>query len=1025
MSEQNSKPGQRTKPRKYLWKLTLITAAAIVLLLALLLPAFVSSKSGNKFLLSKINKKLSGRLDFDRLSMGWLKGIKVKELNFADDKGRTSLAVKQITTRPYYASILIGRLSLGKTIIDQPQVKINLVRKGTERLETQGEKIRHKEPIPTLPIKQIDLVVNNGNLRVTDLRTPVKPSGKGASHIAETVELANINSTINLKPPGKKSDFKLQTVVKTKDKQSNIQAAGSITSETKTFWSPKDITGNLLVEINDLDISSLESIFALAGTDMQAKGTISANIKTEIKQGSLQNIAGRLTGKDLNLAGPALKGDKLKTKKFDLQTELTRSGDFVEINNLNFQTDWLSLTARGNLPADLDALPEFLNHDSKYDLEGKLACDMVALCAQIPQTLGLKEHTELTSGKLTATAETRSAGSQKSIFCELTLDQLKANVKGKAVALSQPVEAKAKITTSQNNLILDDLQVSAPFAEIQCSGPFESLNYNAEVDLAKLQAELEKFLHLGQYRLSGTIIDKNKMSIKKDKLQADGSLTLKDIKITSPDGNAVYEPLASADYSLSFMQPSSTINVNTFQTNTSFGEIAINNAVIPVGEKSTASLSIPLLAKVYLQKLTPYAVMFGPLQKATQIAGTAESNISVTSKEGIYSISTDSTKISNFKLVSPQKQPFIQDNISLTFDIRYNPADKSWAVQNLELASPDIKIKGNFQKQTQQDKTKLTGNADLQYDWAAISSVASAFLPEGLDIKGKRTDSITFSSEYPLHQDDKLLASLQTNAKLGFQSADYMGLNFGPAEFNIGIENGLLDIKPFSATVNNGLLNFAARADFKRTPTLLEIPKPLQIAKDVQLNDKVSAKLLTFVNPIFAKTLNVNGKVNFNCQKLAIPLKADNKNDITVIGTIAINDLQLQSSGFLSQILTLAGSQAHGQDITIHPTKFALQNGFLRYDDMQMDIGDNPVNFKGTIGLDKTLDMAITLPYTTAGKTARLGKEASGERITLPVKGTTDKPELDLGKLLEEQLKQQLQQQLEEKLIEGLDKLLK
>jgi len=69
--------------------------------------------------------------------------------------------------------------------------------------------------------------------------------------------------------------------------------------------------------------------------------------------------------------------------------------------------------------------------------------------------------------------------------------------------------------------------------------------------------------------------------------------------------------------------------------------------------------------------------------------------------------------------------------------------------------------------------------------------------------------------------------------------------------------------------------------------------------------------------------------------------------------------------------------------------------------------------------------MTVTLPYTLKGTTARVDKETVGERITLPLKGTVDKPELDLGRLLEEQLKQQLQKRLEEELRKGLEGLFK
>lgn len=137
---------------------------------------------------------------------------------------------------------------------------------------------------------------------------------------------------------------------------------------------------------------------------------------------------------------------------------------------------------------------------------------------------------------------------------------------------------------------------------------------------------------------------------------------------------------------------------------------------------------------------------------------------------------------------------------------------------------------------------------------------------------------------------------------------------------------------------------------------------------------------------------------------LAIPLGgAGAKKDLVVVGTVSMNNVRLEASDLLGQILSAAGATARGQNITIHPTRFVLRNGLVRYSDMQMDIGDNPINFSGTIGLDKSLDMTVALPYTTAGRTARVGRKVSGTRITLPLKGTIDKPQLDVAKLLEQQ----------------------
>ncbi len=293
---------------------------------------------------------------------------------------------------------------------------------------------------------------------------------------------------------------------------------------------------------------------------------------------------------------------------------------------------------------------------------------------------------------------------------------------------------------------------------------------------------------------------------------------------------------------------------------------------------------------------------------------------------------------------------------------------------------------------------------------------------ETVEVVGiKSALTINFSGGYRTGQMGKLLANLNTKGKLGFERTHYLGLNFGPTEVEIQMQNGLLRIAPFSTTVNNGQLKFAGEADFKSEPVLLKTVGPIQIAKNIQINNETTDKLLMYLNPVFANAVNVSGVANFSCERLAIPLAGAGKNDIEVIGTVSVNKLRLQASDLLGQILSLVGTGFRGQDITIHPTRFVLRNGLLRYDDMQMDIGNYPVVFGGVIGLDKSLNMTVTLPYTTRGRTVRVGEKKIGERISLPLKGSIDRPELDVGKLLEEQLKEQLKQRL----LEGLDRLLK
>src|SRR3972149_6216680 len=108
MENKNSSKNQSKKKRNTAKKIAafaFIILALIILMAFLLIPPLVSSEKGRETILAKINDAISGRLVFASLSMGWVKGVKLTELRYNDDAGRTSVKVKQIATRPHYASI--------------------------------------------------------------------------------------------------------------------------------------------------------------------------------------------------------------------------------------------------------------------------------------------------------------------------------------------------------------------------------------------------------------------------------------------------------------------------------------------------------------------------------------------------------------------------------------------------------------------------------------------------------------------------------------------------------------------------------------------------------------------------------------------------------------------------------------------------------------------------------------------------------------------------------------------------------
>lgn len=1000
-----AKPQKRTVLRLTMWIVSIVVV--LIVLALLLLPAFVSSKKGQQIISAKINRYINGRANFINLSMGWFKGIKITGLSFKDNAGLTSVQVKQIATKPHYSSLLMGDLSFGQTVIDQPKVSVNLKNRPEAKSEPSAVKAK---PISLA----IDVVVNDGDLKVTDSKN-------------RTVEVSQINSLLNLRPLGQQSNFKVDMAVTSDETAtaSKISAAGQVTPSVKNGWSLQGTTGGLTIEVNDLNLASIEPILELANVGLQAKGVLTANITGEVKDGRIENLAARIKAKNLDITGPQLKGDRLQSSILDVDVKLSQKEQVFNIERFHVQSDWAQADAGGTVPATLKSLAEILQGGTNLSLKGNFSCDVAAVLSQLPKTTGLKEGMKVTSGRLSGSVSTLAQAGKNIITGQASLTELSGAVDGKKLAISEPVTVAVEITGEKNRISFDKLNVSAAFAKINAKGNLEQINYDAQLDLNKLQSELGQFVDIGPYKLAGQLINKGQVSIKGDKIAAAGTSTVKELVLSSKGGVTATEPSAEVAFVVDYDKKGGVLAIGSVTINASLGQVSIKDAVLPLGKDaakatrlgeapSRSQMKLTASAqKIDLAKLQPFMVLFAAFPQDMQLSGIAESQVSVTSQKDVYQVFTDSTKIHSFKLIAPKKEPFQQEEVSLILDAEINPAQKAINVKKLELESPQIKIKkGQFNKADKEGNTTLQGSAELEYDWSAVSGAISAFLPQGLEMAGQRKDKLDFFCRYPVGQTDKLMAGLDSKAKIGFQNAQYMGLHFGPTDVDIQIRNGLLEIAPFTTAVNNGQLKFAALADFKQKPVFFKTPGPIDIAKDIQINKETTEKLLMYVNPLFANVTGVSGVANFKCDKLAIPLEANAVNDIEVVGTISVSNLRLQTSDLLGQILAIAGTDIQGQYITIHPTNFTLRKGFLRYNDMQVDIGDNPVNFKGVIGLNKSLDMTVTLPYTSAGKTARVGRKTVGERITLPLKGTITKPELDTAKLLQDQVKQQLEEQL-------------
>jgi hypothetical protein len=988
-------------PRKWPWILVgvlLVIVAAVMWLI----PAILSSGQFTRWVQAKINASTGGQANIGDLSVGWFRGVRVDNFRFRGPNGWASVDVDRITTQPSYGRLLSGSLALQRTEIDQPHITVDL----REQPPSTASAKTSSSPAEMPDLSRIgDLVVRDGTVQLT-------------STTGQTVKVADLNSELNVRPPGRESRFSVDMTVAQDKSPAEVRASGRATPSPKTGWSLRGTSGQFTVEVNDLNMASVAPLLDLAGIKVQAKGQLTAHITSDLQNGQIENLDATIQGRNIDVTGPALKGDHPQTSRLDVQVNVPKIADTIDVKQLHVQTDWANVSAAGEFPKTVRSLAQLTESGAAFNVTGNLDINLAAVLSQMSNTLGVQKGMQITGGRATGNISTANQAGRPTLVAKVQVADLAGVVNGKKLSLPQPIQAAAQLSNGPQGAQLDDLSVSSPFAKLNASGNPKQIKYNGQVDLQALQSDLGPFINLGQYRIGGQVESSGQVSMGDNTTNLVGSLSARQFVLTRPDGNSVSTPQATANFALGLNQKQQVLAVETLNADTGFGTINVNKGTIPLAQNSPTPLNLQVAVdKLDLSKIKPYAAFFASFPKDLTLAGIAQSRVNVTQDKGVYHISSSATKIQNLQVASAKTEPFKQDYVTAMFDVLID-STLSTNIKSLQVDSPQFKIhKGEFVRTTEGNNTKFQGVLEGQVDLAAVGQVASKFVPGGgLEISGQRPISANFASTYPTKDPNAMLANLNGKATLGFDQAKYLGFDVGTTDLSVQVTNGLMQIGPFSSPVNNGQVSFAGRADLRKKPMALTIPTSLHLVQNVQITPGTADKLFKYVNPIFADTASASGIVNFDLQQMSIPLTSkDMIQDMQLTGTLRMDQVQLGASGILNQILSVRGESMRGQQLTVHPTNLVMQNGVVRYDDMQIDVGDNPVNFRGSIGPKGSLNMTVVLPYTVEGRTARVGQESqAGERIIVPLTGTVDKPKLDLQKLMQSQIKEQAIKALED-----------
>ncbi len=705
----------------------------------------------------------------------------------------------------------------------------------------------------------------------------------------------------------------------------------------------------------------------------------------------------------LNMQSADRPSQRVEFQGFASKVDLRPAGQDSQFSMLT------QIVQPGQPTASINTQGAFKLGDSGWTLKGtsgqvKVEIDKVQLASFRP-ILAMLGQDLTADGKLQANMDIQIAdGMPQKVNAKAELTELSQTVDGKKTTIQQPVKLDAQLTTANQKLLIDNVQVSSSFCQVQCKGTTEAIDYTVAADLAQTQSFAKQFTDLGSYQLAGKLAAQGNVQLGKDATVVKAQTKFDQLVVTK-DKAVTPATNATADLGIRLPADRKTLVVEAFKLVSDPATVEIAKSTIALAKDVQQPLALTVTTSADLAKLRPFVGLAAKMPDNLQWGGKLDGQVAFSKDKDVFHVQTNQTTIRNLIIVEKDKKPFTQDTVKLVADVFLDTKEKTIAAKQLNLEGTAgqaiIRVtQAQIQQKADKTNTQMNGKIDAEIDLAAVRAIAAPMLPEGLDIAGRQKTQLTFDSKYPTDKPAQLAANLNLQpTTFGFDKASYKGLNVGPTKIAFQAQQGQLKISPFQTTVNEGTLDFAGQLDMRSSPMVFSSAATMPKLTNVQLNDVIGGAILPYVNPIFSDAGQLRGKLNLACDQMVIPLSGQRKNDISILGTVSIADMSLASRGLMSELLKGMG-QSSTQAMAIEPTKFRVQKSVVSYDNMQLDVGNNPVNFAGSIGFDQKLDMTVTLPWVIGGRTARVGKETSGLRVPIPLGGTIKQPELKLDKLI-------------------------
>ncbi|MGE0605953.1 MAG: hypothetical protein AB7O62_02425 [Pirellulales bacterium] len=482
-------PRPRRRPRWLVW-------GGIGLVVAVwALPMIVAKTSLLNSLARSFTADLRGDISIGSASLGWFSGIAVRDVEVRDYEGQSVVRLPAVTLDRTLWNLLWNRRQLGTLRLEQPEAFIVMTPDGTNIEEVFEKWLRRPDGSLSCPALAVEIV--DGFAIITDTAADTEWRVEQAN---ATLRLARDWSEPMLLDlaaaiPGDRSEGHFSAKV-------DLVRVGN-------EGGPPTSSGRVELTAEALPLELSQALCQRLSPGLQLSGSLSAGATLEwnTPEGAPleATLDGQLSGERLRLAAPQLHGDRLRLARWRLPCQLRFRDGMLTVDNLALDCDLGKSELQGPIAIPVEALSpsRLMATLVREDYHAEAHVDLAKLAEQLPDTLRIREGTQVTAGKLDISLSRKTTRDDSTWDATINMDGLAAVNNGQRIEWRDPVAFTLLARDGQNGPTIEKCTCRSSFLDGEAAGTFDQLTVSATYNLNELAAQLDQFIDMSQLELKG------------------------------------------------------------------------------------------------------------------------------------------------------------------------------------------------------------------------------------------------------------------------------------------------------------------------------------------------------------------------------------------------------------------------------------------------------------------------------------------------------------------------------------------